>query len=366
MSSTTDLPRRTRLLIALTLWWSLGAWIQALSFVQMSAASGIAVEFGEALRASLARNLTWVPICLLIVWLVERHTVEAGRYVRSLGVLAAAGAAVAVVKSWYMALSNAWFGWFDTLPSFPELLLISVRTHFLLFWLCVGAAHALVFFERAQQHKLRNSQLETSLAQARLDALSAQINPHFLFNALNSVAELVHQDATAAERMLVGLSALLRQSLARNGAAAVPLREEIELLVQYLGIEQVRLGPRLRLRWSLAPDSLDVRVPPLLLQPLLENAVIHAVARRRQPGEIVVTTCLQAQQLLIRIEDDGADGAAARAGSGIGLANTRARLACLYGEAASLQIGASKTGGTCVELRLPLQAQDTTSGRPDA
>ena len=216
----------------------------------------------------------------------------------------------------------------------------------------VGVAHALVYAGRARQRERQAMALESRLAQARLESLSAQLNPHFLFNALNSIAETIHRDPEAADRMLVDLGALLRHSLGASQSQEVALREELVALDHYLGIEKLRLGERLRIEWGIDSASLDARVPHLVLQPLVENAIRHAIATRSTPGELCVRAARNEDRLILEVRDDGGAHPTPH-GSGIGLRNTRARLACLYGGDHLLEIVALVTGGTLVRLDLP-------------
>lgn len=189
----------------------------------------------------------------------------------------------------------------------------------------VGAAHALFHAARARRREREAERLQAALVESRLQALSSQLNPHFMFNALNSVAEMVHVDPHAADRMLVGLGELLRSSLEQQSVTLVPLSEELALLRHYLDIEKVRLGERLALDWSVAPGVGGHPVPPLVLQPLAENAIKHALALRISPGCLTGDVRAEGESVTVAIADDGAHRPqGARHGSG--LANLRARL----------------------------------------
>jgi LytS/YehU family sensor histidine kinase len=259
-----------------------------------------------------------------------------------------------VLRSVFIYALDPWVGWYETPPDFwDDVMPTSLYSNVLISWILIGIAHALLYSEQARAQERRAAELQGLLAQARLDAIAAQLNPHFLFNALNSIAELVHHDAARADRMLVGLSALLRRSLDSSRLQWVSLREEIDLLAQYLEIEKVRLGERMQVHWHVAEDALDEAVPPQLLQPLVENAVVHAIARRIRPGNVRIGAGLAGRALWLEVEDDGAEGLPDVEGHGIGLANTRARLQALYGDDAALSIETTGAGGTRVSLRLP-------------
>ena len=168
----------------------------------------------------------------------------------------------------------------------------------------------------------------------------------------------MHSDPDAADRMLVNLATLLRSSLARDGVQDVALAEELTLLDHYLDIEKTRLGPRLRVDWAIGTDVLQARVPPLILQPLVENAVHHAVARRTTPGRIRIVARRADDRLLLQVLDDGCPDAApapSADGVGIGLRNTRERLAALYGAAHRFDFDGSDAAGTAVCMEIPFR-----------
>src|SRR5690606_12891499 len=210
----------------------------------------------------------------------------------------------------------------------------SLANNLLLLWLMVGACHAWLYAARARERERRAARLEADLAGARLQLLASQLNPHFMFNALNSIAEVVHLDPDAADRMLVALGALLRSSLERQATPQVPLREELALLRHYLDIESLRLGDRLRVEWRIGDD---VGVPRWRLQLRAEDGSVHALARRTGPGHLVVEARREGRALHLAVCDDGG-GPGPEARPGHGLANLRARLQQLHGTEASLQL----------------------------
>ena len=191
------------------------------------------------------------------------------------------------------------------------------------------------------------------LMQARVDLLTSQLQPHFLFNALHSIAELMHTDVDAADRALTRVSELLRATLDAGKHQEIRLADEIELVQRYLNIEQIRLGDRLRTRFEVDPATRDSLVPMFILQPIVENAVRHAVAPRTAPGTIAISARREVDELQIEIADDGG-GFAASSVEGVGLTNTRARLAHLYGDKQRVEI-ASGAAGASVRLVLPFR-----------
>ena len=209
----------------------------------------------------------------------------------------------------------------------------------------------------AQARALRESQMEARLTSARLDALRAQIHPHFLFNTLHAVSALMAKDVGAARRMMSRLSELLRLTLEDEGHE-VTLRQELALLDRYAEIQRIRFQDRLRIVYDVPEDALERKVPGFMLQPLVENAIHHGVARRAGEGEVRVEAEVREaeRRLEVRVRDDGpgfpAEAAARR--RGVGIANTEARLEQLYGEAYELLLENPPEGGALVRVRMPL------------
>ena len=346
-------PRWGRLWLAQFVGWTAYGLLYAYQEAGMYAEMGKAYSWRHVLLNNLVGMWGWVPLAMALFWLSARYTIRRGSVLRSVCILMLAAVAVVFLRSLFIYSLDPWVHWYDVQPDFwRDVMPTSIQNNLLISWIMIGLAHALLYSDRMHAQERHAAELQAQLAQARLDAISARLNPHFLFNALNSIAELVHHDPVRADRMLVGLSALLRRSLDTSRRQRVPLREELELLARYLEIEKVRLGERMQVQWQVADECLDVVVPPLLLQPLVENAVVHAIARRTRPGCVRIGAGLVGDALWLEVEDDGADGLSGVEGHGIGLAATRARLQALYGTEASLSI-TSTGGGTMVSLRLP-------------
>ena len=211
----------------------------------------------------------------------------------------------------------------------------------------VGLAHALAYRSESEQRTLEASQLETRLVEAQLQSLQRQLHPHFLFNTLNTIAGLIRTNVNAADTMIDQLGDLLRMALHTSNQQEVPLKQELEALHKYLDIEQTRLGPRLHVRMQVDADTLDTLVPNLLLQPLVENAVRHGIAPHSRPGSITVEARRQDDQLALHVTDSGYGVPPERLqalNSGVGLANTRARLERLYPGAHAFTFSNGMTG----------------------
>lgn len=343
--------------VGVTVWWTLEGLVTTAQLLTMQFGWDEKLTFGQALHRGMFSAWLWIPFSLGLFWVVERQPIERGRLLRSIGWSMAAVLVLVVLRAMTVYYLNPWLGWYPKLPPFRDVLLTSVFNNFLLAWLNIGVAHASLFGHRALQRQRQAEQLQARLTETRLEALTAQLNPHFVFNALNSMAELVHRDPAAVDRMLVGLGELLRSSLDHKQRPLVPLHEELRLLKHYLGIEKVRLGERLQLHWDIDGSVHDALVPPLLLQPLAENAIRHAIAEKIVPGHLGVSVRGDGPWLLLEVSDDG-DGRSTAPRHGTGLANIRSRLECLFGNDYVLELdGGGTAGGTRARLRLPLRRE---------
>ncbi len=232
-----------------------------------------------------------------------------------------------------------------------------------------GLVHSVNFYGRLRERERRALVLEARLAKARLGALQAQLQPHFLFNSLNAVTTLLRRDPRLAETTLVSLSELLRMALSRSEKQETTLRDEVEFVRHYLEIQRTRFGDKLRVEEHLDPQALHCRVPTLVLQPLVENALRHGIEPADRPGTVRVGAARQDGRLVLTVEDDGvglpggdaeAGGAQSSAlpgpkasGTGIGLANLRDRLQALYGERQRLEVRPRAGGGVVVRVEVP-------------
>lgn len=218
----------------------------------------------------------------------------------------------------------------------------------LTYWAFVGATQAFDYFRKYQDR-------EREVTRLTLEMLKAQLQPHFLFNALHTLSAMMHADVARADRMLSHLSSLLRMTLGNIGRQEVRLAEEIAYIEAYLAIERERFGEALELRLDIDPGVLDARVPAQILQPLVENSVHHGFTAAKQSGVIHITAAQAGDSLRISVDDDGRGLAAGRP-DGLGITNTRARLSHLYGDAHEFSVVAREPRGTRATLKIPLSA----------
>ena len=224
-----------------------------------------------------------------------------------------------------------------------------------MYFTALGCMYAFMYYSEVRKQEAQSARLSAQLAEARLGALRMQLNPHFLFNSLNAIGVLVRDNnTTSASQMIEQLGDLLLSELRADARHEVPLAEEIQFLEQYLAIEQVRFSDRLKVRWSVDDQVRALHVPGFILQPLVENALRHGIAKRSDAGTIEISAQRDGDTLVLRVRDAGPGLASSgEDATGVGLANIRERLRTLYGDAASLSLTYSATEGTVATIRLP-------------
>jgi len=255
---------------------------------------------------------------------------------------------------------------FFPLGPFQDVLVGQFHFNLLLYCVVVGLYQTFDYYrrfrereQRAAQLELEAAQLETQLTRAQLDALKMQLHPHFLFNTLNTISVLMEEDVAAANEMLLRLSELLRAALKNNEAHEVTLEEELQFLEKYLQIEQARFQDRLKVRIDPAPETLTAYLPNLILQPLVENAIRHAVAARTTETLIEIRSHKRDGHLHLSVSDNG-EGMVDQSTptNGIGLRNTRARLEKLYGPNQDFKLETTAGGGVHISIIIPFHTRD--------
>ncbi len=304
----------------------------------------------------LAWAATWAALTPGALRLAARFPLQRPRALQALAVHGVASAVCALLNLALFALAAPVIGATQVEPTwlgtFGRLLGTTFLLNLPVYWLIVAAAQVERLVRTARERDRRKLRLEAQLAEARLQTLRTQLQPHFLFNALNTISVLMREDVDTAERILLQLSLLLRRSLESSEAHEVTLGEEIEFLESYLEIEQARFGGRLAYRILVADPLRDVRVPALVLQPLVENALRHGLATRAGPGRVEIRAERHGDCLQLCVSDDGR-GLPAATIERIGLANSRARLRLLYADRHRFEVRNSERGGVIAEIELP-------------
>jgi hypothetical protein len=319
-----------------------------------------ATSWGRSFAIQLLCHQFWFLLTPLVLGLGRKFPLERSDWQASLVAHAAASAAVPAV--YLLACQTFVLHWLRPEAARPPTLaaeylftLISgYPMGFVTYWAVVGIQHGVRVFRAHRERELQVAHAQARLAEARLLALTMQLQPHFLFNTLNAISALIHEDPDGADRMLARLGDLLRMTLLGGEQAEVPLRQELELLARYLAIEEVRFADRLRVRVDVTPAALDARVPSLLLQPLVENAIRHGIARRGGLGRLDVSGSVDQARLRLVVRNDG-PGLQLPLREGLGLRNTRARLVELYGAEQLLAVENDPAGGVRTELQLPFR-----------
>jgi two-component system, LytTR family, sensor histidine kinase AlgZ len=266
------------------------------------------------------------------------------------GVLTASGVAATVAAVLWLILNEVWLG---TLESMPQVAPITARFRgqvpflfavaVMLFLLTLSVHYVVLAFEAFRTAERQQLELQVLTRDAELRALRAQVNPHFLYNSLNSISALTGSDAVAARRMCLLLAEFLRITLRVSTQERIPLAEELTLVDKFLSIEQVRFGDRLQVERSIDESALECQVPPLVLQPLLENAVGHGIAGMVDGGTVRLDVARHGDRLAIVVENPCDPDALPRKRGGVGLENVRKRLAIVFGGAARLEATANPT-----------------------
>ena len=316
--------------------------------------------------------LLWIPLTALCWHLARRIPLHNGKWKRSVLLLLLIGMAVVGVFCVLEAILLYWLSRWAAMPIPFQMLLVKMlfwklQANLLTFAVVMGTAYAVQYYRQYRlselalaQQSLRAAELERASIRARLQALNAQLQPHFLFNAHQAISGLIlNGEKERAVQMLAELSDLLRHTLKGRDTLTVPLREELDGLGHYLAIQQTRFGDRLRVEITTPPDTLDFHVPRLLLQPLVENAVKHGIEKASTTGTIRICASRSANGLQLAVENSGPsrNGHAVPQHEGVGLGNTRARLQQLYGTASRLDMDFPGGGGARVIVRLPEEAK---------
>ena len=343
--------------------WTVFGLILATQIYMQGTLSGRQPGWPVVLRSGLINAYLWAFETLIIFWLARRVPLERKHLFPRIGVHVIAAIVLSLARTMFMI---------EVLGPRPFKIVFwgSASVNALYYALLLGIAHAVLYYGRYREGERTAERLAAGLTEARLQALKMQLQPHFLFNTLNAISALIPAEAQPARRMVARLGDLLRIALDHEETQEVTLREEIAFLEPYLEIEQARLKDRLTIKIDVAPETLDARVPHLLLQPLVENAIRHGIASRIDPGSVEISTRLTSDQRFLHLEvrDDGPGverNNLARTRKAIGLANIQSRLEQLYGSEHQFALENHPDGGVVAKISLPFRGADVAAGRKE-
>lgn len=350
----------------LAIWavWTLVGLFLTSQLALQSQLSQNPISFWRVLSWQLFSGYVWFALSPLILWLSDRYAFVNGRWKTSIPVHIIASFSIAFVQLAIDAFVLPQLGYlrqFQTASFFETykvFLLVNLHFSIAIYWAVLAIHQAIKYYRKYRERELQTSKLEARLAQSRLQVLKMQLHPHFLFNTLNAISELIHRDPESADRMITDLSDLLRLSFENLEVQEISLKQELEFLEKYLEIEQMRFHDRLKVEIQVAPDTLDASVPNMILQPLVENAIKHGIAPRSEGGRIDIVASRNNGNLRISVSDDGLGvpfGDLENLPEGVGLSNTRRRLKHLYGDKHLFGLAKAEKSGLKVNLTIPFK-----------
>ena len=361
---------RRRFVKWLGIWavWTLFGLFFASQFALQNQLSPNPVSFWRILTWQLVSGYIWFAISPIILFLARKYPFDDGRWKTSVPIHLVACIAIALVQLLLDAFVLTRLGYPPNreFPSFLEaykfFVLVNLHLSILIYMGVVGIWSTYSYYQKYRERELHSSQLAARLAQSRLQVLKMQLHPHFLFNTLNAISELIYKDPESADRMLTDLSDLLRLSFENLEVQEIPLKQELEFLAKYLEIEQMRFHDRLTVDMNISPETLDASVPNMILQPLVENAIKHGIAPRSSGGRIDINAVRSNGHLQISVSDDGLGvpfGDFENLSEGVGLSNTRRRLRHLYGDRHRFELEKRDKGGLGVYLEIPFRVEES-------
>ncbi len=359
--------------------WTLVAFTASLAIWQFNRSSGMYWGFPRVLGLECSQIITYAPLTPFVLAMASRYSFRRSNWLRRSLLYLAVGVLFSMAHVGLRVLTHdVWLGdeqrWESAVwDSKAHALRIRWEVLKTLFYRnlvdditgtfvpIIVFAHAWSYYRNSREREIREIQLEGQLAKARLQVLKSQIQPHFFFNTLHSISALMLTDVKAADKMMTRLSDLLRMSLDMNGAECATLNWELEFVTGYLEIENLRFE-NLKVVFDIAPETLDAQVPHLLLQPLVENAVRHGIARLSSGGEIRIHASREGPTLYLQVRDNGPGverWLSSRARAGLGMKATQERLQTLYGNDQHLGICNIPEGGVEVSVRIPFRVESS-------
>ncbi len=352
--------------LVLLLIWTLFGLLFASQLYFAYSRRGWQLPWYKPVSLELTYALIWAALTPFIIWMAQRFRIERGRLRGSLTIHFLCGLFIGMATR---ILHDVMFYYLISDSNKPLNPLWLLQNAFLIFdygamcyWLILVIVYALESSQRSQQVEIRASRLQAQLAQSQLQALKMQLHPHFLFNTLNSISALLHKNLNAADTMIARLGDFLRLTLENSGKQEVSLHEELEFLKCYLEIERIRFQDRMSVQMDVEPETLEARLPNLILQPIVENAIWHGLQPQSIDGRIEIASKRLNGRLRVAITDNG-PGLPAETGSeslakrGVGLSNTEARLHQLYGDDYRFDLTNGAENGLTVTIEIPFKIE---------
>jgi signal transduction histidine kinase len=363
VDSLSGISRRTTWAFIAAAWTFPG--LAALSYYYLNqTVSAQPINWTYAVVSTLPNWYLWLAMTPAIVFLAKRYRLDSGNWK---SMLVAIHVPAMIVMLLVHSLANLYLFHATNMAGHEAMTGGLYRVHFmtrvhsnvLSYWTVIGVYYAFDYYRKYRSREHQNAMLEVRLAEANLRALKMQLHPHFLFNTLNSVAALVRKnDNRTAVKMLVKLGDFLRLALENKGVQEITLKQELDFLERYLGIEKIRFQERLNIRFNATPSVLDSYVPNMILQPLVENAIHHGIAPNTDAGRIEIEARREEEWLTMRVIDNGpgmTDQATSRR-KGVGLSNIRERLENLYGDNFLFELENIPEGGFSATIRIPFRS----------
>jgi len=354
--------RWARWFLFISFWTALGLFNAGQSYISRRVARDLPFNLVDAIVIGVVDWYLWAALVPLIYVLVRHYPLDQGNWPSSVPLHLSVGTLCTLFVLVVTVPVFQQFTHGD--PQLPQTFSGMFVMHFVggfvwylwVYWAIVGVCHSYEYYRKYREREEHAVQLEYQLSEAELRVLKMQLHPHFLFNTLNAVSALMHKDVELADSMIARLGELLRSTLDNLGAHEVTLRQELDFVRPYLEIEQARLGDRLRVHLDIDPEAMDLQVPNLILQPLVENAIRHGIAPHSQAGQIEITASRAKGKLTLQVRDNGPGLSPAQKTAfkpGVGIATTRARLQQLYGSNQHFEMVNLPHGGLSVILTIP-------------
>jgi len=319
-----------------------------------AAYQGRQLPWGRVIVGRLADWYTCLIFLPLLYWVVRRLQTRSASWPRTITTLFTASVFVSVAKYAVFLPMQQWLAR-DKTTTLAGILSGNVIIELMIFWAVIAIMYGFEYYRQFKERERVQLQLERRISEMQLEALRAQLHPHFLFNTLNAIATVLHRDPKRADKAIVNLAELLRAVMEQRNSEEIPLESELNLAKRYLDIMSLRSGDGITVSWSIAPEVRDALVPSFILQPLLENALEHGFSGQPETGHIAVSAVRANDTLRLVVEDDGAGFDSAETMEGIGLSTTVHRLAELYGNASRVRLERGSSGGSRAIVDLPLK-----------